>query len=255
MARKFDNDDIERLKRSTSIEAVCRGRGIQLDKRGSRDLIGQCPFHEDKNPSFVVSPEKNLFHCLGCGAGGSVIDLVMKLDGLDFKEAVRKLLTSTNLVRPASETPKRLQVPPEKANTLLEKVIAVYEKTFAEVPDGKAYLEKRGITDAGLFSRRRVGYANGKLKDLLPSDGAVRDELKAMGVLLDNGHERFAGCVTFPVYGPDGRLVAIYGRYTQDGLKRHVYLPDRSTGLWNAAAVKTYSEIILVESVMDARSR
>ena len=82
----------------------------------------------------------------------------------------------------------------------------------------------------------------------------MRDELKAIGVLLDNGHERFAGCVTFPVYGPDGRLVTIYGRYTQDGLKRHVYLPDRSTGLWNAVAVKTYPEIILVESVIDALS-
>ena len=254
MARKFENDDIERLKRNISIEALCQERGIDLKKHGSRDLIGKCPFHEDKNPSFVVTPEKNLFHCLGCDAGGSVIDLVMKLDGTDFKETVHKLLASTNLVRPASETPKRLAVPPEKANTLLERVIAVYEKTFAEVPDGKAYLEKRGITDAGLFARHRIGYASGKLKELLPSGGTVRDELKALGILLENGHERFAGCVTFPVYGPDGRLVTIYGRYTQDGLKRHVYLPDRSTGLWNAAAVKTYPEIILVESVIDALS-
>jgi DNA primase catalytic core len=254
MARKFDNDDIERLKRNISIEALCRERGIDLQKHGSRDLIGKCPFHEDKNPSFVVSPEKNLFHCLGCNAGGSVIDLVMKLDKIEFKEAVQKLLTSTGLVRPASETPKRLQVPLEKANALLERVIAVYEKAFAEVPDGKTYLEKRGITDAGLFTRHRVGYVTGKLKDLLPSDGTVRDELKAIGVLLDNGHERFAGCAVFPVFDPDGRLVTIYGRYTKEGLKRHVYLPDRSTGLWNSVAVKTYPEIILVESVIDALS-
>ena len=91
-------------------------------------------------------------------------------------------------------------VPPEKANTLLETVLAVYEKTFAEVPEGKAYLEKRGITDAGLFSAYRAGYANGKLKDLLPNGGTVRDDLKAIGILLENGQERFAGCVTFPVY-------------------------------------------------------
>ena len=154
---------------------------------------------------------------------------------------------------------------------MLERVIAVYEKTFAEVPEGRAYLENRGLTDAGLFSCHRVGYANGKLKDLLPSGGAVRDELKAIGVLLDNPstgsgqacHERFANCVTFPVYGPDGRLVTIYGRFidhpepgrrSATSNKRHVYLSDRSTGLWNAAAVKTYSEIILVESVIDALS-
>jgi DNA primase catalytic core len=271
MARKFDGstgspqarfntDDIERLKRSISIEAVCREHGIKLDKHGSRDLIGKCPFHDDKNPSFVVTPEKNLFHCLGCDAGGSVIDLVMKLDKTEFKEAVQKLLASTPAVRlggaaacPA-KLPERSRVAPEKANTLLEKVIAVYEKTFAEVPEGKAYLEKRGITDAGLFSCHRVGYANGKLKDLLPKDGQLKEELKTLGVLLENGHERFAGCVTFPVYGPDGRLVTIYGRFTGEGLKRHVYLPDRSTGLWNAAAVKSYPEIILVESVIDALS-
>jgi len=254
MARKFNDDDIERLKRNISIEAVCRERGIRLDKHGSRDLIGKCPFHEDENPSFVVTPEKNLFHCLGCDAGGSVIDLVMKLDKIDFKEAVQKLLTSTGLARPAADLPKRPAIPAEKANTLLERVVSVYEKTFAEVPDGKTYLEKRGITDAGLFSVHRIGYANGKLKELLPSSGTVRDELKAIGVLLDNGHERFAGCVTFPVYAPDGRLVTIYGRFTGDGPKRHVYLPDRSTGLWNAAAVKSYPEIILVESVIDALS-
>ena len=255
MARKFSNDDLERLKRNISIEALCRERGIDLKKHGARDLIGKCPFHEDKNPSFVVTPEKNLFHCLGCDAGGSVIDLVMKLDKIEFKEAAQRLLTSTGLVRLAADPPpKRAEVPPEKANTLLERVIAVYEKTFAEVPDGKAYLEKRGITDAGLFARHRIGYASGKLKELLPSGGTVRDELKALGILLENGHERFAGCVTFPVFGPDGRLVTIYGRYTQDGLKRHVYLPDRSTGLWNAAAAKTYPEIILVESVIDGLS-
>ena len=264
MARKFDSDELERLKKNNAIEEICRVRGIALKKHGSRDLIGKCPFHEDKTPSFVVTPGKNLFHCLGCNAGGSIIDLVMKLDGLDFKQAVAKLLASKDIGIPANdaprpeevkpEPPKRPVLPPEKANTLLEKVVAVYEKTFAEVPEGKAYLEKRGITDAGLFSAHRVGYANGKLKDLLPSGGTTREELKAIGVLLDNGHERFAGCVTFPVYGPDGRLVTIYGRFTGEGLKRHVYLPDRSTGLWNAATGKTYSEIILVESVIDALS-
>ncbi len=254
MARKFESDDIERLKRNISIEALCRERGIDLKKHGARDLIGKCPFHEDENPSFVVTPDKNLFHCMGCDAGGSVIDLVMRLDKIDFKEAVQRLLTSTGLVRTAAELPKRQPVAPEKANTLLERVIAVYEKTFAEVPEGKAYLEQRGISDAGLYGVHRIGFANGRLKDLLPSDGTVREELKAIGILLDNGHERFAGCVTFPVFGPDGRLVTIYGRFTGAEPKRHVYLPDRSTGLWNSAAVKTYPEIILVESVIDALS-
>ena len=215
----------------------------------------------------------------------------MKYDGLNFRQAVDKLLENTfsakggsasggkdrcanslprpKVVFPAADLPKptgRVEVPPEKANTLLERVVAVYEKTFqtessqsdppeeGSIDPGRAYLEQRGITDAGLFSSHRVGYASGKLKDLLPSGGTTREELKAIGVLLDNGHERFAGCVTFPVYGPDGRMVTIYGRFTGEGAKRHVYLPERSTGLWNAVAAKTYSEIILVESVIDALS-
>ena len=295
MARKFDDGDIERLKRNISIEALCRERGIELKKHGAKDLIGKCPFHDDANPSFVVTPDKNLFHCMGCAAAGSVIDLVMKYDGLNFRQAVDKLLentfsakggsasggkdavdklfTETKVVFPAADLPKptgRVEVPPEKANTLLERVVAVYEKTFqtessqsdppeeGSINPGRAYLEKRGITDAGLFSQYRVGYATGKLKDLLPSGGTVRDDLKAIGVLLENGHERFAGCVTFPVFGPDGNLVTIYGRYigspSASGGKRHLFLPNRSTGLWNVSAVKTYSEIILVESVIDALS-
>jgi DNA primase catalytic core len=258
---KFDDGDIERLKRNISIEALCRERGIELKKHGAKDLIGKCPFHDDANPSFVVTPDKNLFHCMGCAAAGSVIDLVMKYDGLSFKDAVDKLFAASTVVCRATDLPKpseRGEVPPEKANTLLERVVAVYEKTFSEDPAGRAYLEKRGITDAGLFSQYRVGYATGKLKDLLPSGGTVRDDLKTIGVLLENGHERFAGCVTFPVFGPDGNLVTIYGRYiggvSATGGKRHLFLPNRSTGLWNVSAVKTYSEIILVESVIDAFS-
>ena len=144
MARKFDDGDIERLKRNISIEALCQERGIELKKHGAKDLIGKCPFHDDANPSFVVTPDKNLFHCMGCAAAGSVIDLVMKYDGLNFRQAVDKLLentfsakggsasggkdavdklfTETKVVFPAADLPKptgRVEVPPEKANTLL----------------------------------------------------------------------------------------------------------------------------------------
>jgi DNA primase len=104
MAR-IPDDDIERLKRNISIVELCRSRGIALTKHGSRDYIGRCPFHEDKNPSFVVTPSKNLFHCLGCDAAGSVIDFVMKLDGLTFREAVDQLLAGGSKVRRASEVP------------------------------------------------------------------------------------------------------------------------------------------------------
>ena len=200
MARIPDRD-VERLKQSVSMEALCRLRGIELKKHGGRDLIGLCPFHEDKKPSFVVTPAKNLFHCMGCDAAGSVIDLVMRLDQLSFREAVDKLIGSPPKVKrasPLSSAPAaalQVSLSPERARLLLERVVAVYEKSFAEAPEGRAYLEGRGITDAGLFAQYRVGFCNGRLKEILPEDEQVKGELSALGVLLSNGRERFEKCV------------------------------------------------------------
>jgi DNA primase len=78
MARRIPADELERLKREVSVERLAEARGVKLRRHG-RDLIGLCPFHEDHEPSLVISPEKNLWHCLGaCQAGGSVVDWVMK---------------------------------------------------------------------------------------------------------------------------------------------------------------------------------
>lgn len=253
MARIHD-DDIRRLKESVSIEALCRSRGIELKKHGARDLVGRCPFHNEDEASFVVSPHKNLFHCLGCDSAGSVIDLVMKLDGLDFRQAVDWLLEAHPSLCRASELPRKdkIDVPPERSAQVLERVVELYAKTFGEVDEGKKYLEGRGIADAGLFTRHRIGYANGTLKNILPRNGQLKEELKALGILLEGGKERFEGCVVFPVFDGEGQLVTICGRHTKT--RKHIFLPDRSKGLWNEAAAKTYPDLVLVESVIDALS-
>jgi len=259
---RIPDTELERLKQSVSLAELCRTRGIELKPHGQKGLIGKCPFHEDKTPSFIVSPAKNLFHCMGCNAAGSVIDFVMKADGIGFKDATKKLLTATGLVRTVADPPQQPTVPPERASQLFERVVSIYEKTFADVPEGRAYLERRGITDAGLFTKHRIGYCNGRLSELLPRGNEVREELKTLGVMPGatrkgeglGGQERFTGCVVVPVHDPDGNLVTLYGRFTGDSSKRHLFLPDRPTGLWNAAALKTYADIILVESVIDALS-
>ena len=265
--------EIERIKRQINLSDLCRSRGIELKPHGKKDLMGKCPFHDDENPSFVVTPDKNLFHCMGCDAAGSVIDFVMKADGLDFKAAVDKLMPALSKVEgpglrggardavPVAEK-ERPPVPPERASQLMERVISIYEKTFTEVSEGRAYLERRGITDAGLFTRHRIGYCNGRLSEILPKGSDVREELRTLGVLLGSPHkgaglagqERFTGCAVFPVFDPEGNLVTLYGRFTGESQKRHVFLPERSTGLWNATAMKTYPDLILVESVIDALS-
>ena len=268
MARRYNDGELEHLKRNVSILHVCAAHGIELKRHGTADYVGRCPFHDEDEASFIVTPSKNLWHCMGCDAGGSVIDLVMKLDGLTFREAVDKLMTSNGLISRGSEaakqkkpTPDRPAVPVERAAALLERAVTIYEKNLAESDDARAYLDGRGITDAGLLTRHRAGYCNGKLSEILPGNGNVRDELAAVGVLLDPTkpgttpkRERFAGCVVFPVLDVDGNLTTLYGRHTGDGKKRHVFLPGRPTGLWNAPAMKTHSELIVVESVLDALS-
>ncbi len=252
--------DLATLKKHTDLVTVVQSRGVALSRKGN-DYVGLCPFHQEKTASFHVTPAKNLFHCFGCDAAGSVIDFVMRKDGLTFREAVDKLLTESGVVQRGSQTgrPEAPQPPPvlpERAQVLLERVVAVYEKTFGDVPEGRAYLEQRGITDAGLWTQHRIGYCNGRLPELLPNEGAIRDELKALGVLLADGRERFTGCVVFPVGDTEGRLVTLYGRQIAElqGERRHFFLPGRPTGLWNAAALKTYAHIILVESVIDGLS-
>jgi len=271
---QFAQSDLDRLKKNISIEALCRSRGIELHKHGSNDLAGKCPFHDDKEPSFIVTPSKNLFHCMGCDAAGSVIDLVMKLDGIEFKEAVRKLMTSTGLVSmgPAAasaqggsasggeEGDDAPAINPARAAQLLERVVAIYEKNLPESPEALKYLKRRGLDPDALRGREeqltphRAGYANGRLHEILPKSGKVLDELKALGVLSKSGQEHFAGCLVFPVTDVDGNLVTLYGRFIGEGPKRHIFLPKRHTGLWNAPVLKTYPEIIVVEGILDALS-
>jgi DNA primase catalytic core len=253
--------DLAQLKKKSDLAAVAQARGLKLQRQG-RDFIALCPFHQEQTPSFHITPAKNLFHCFGCGAAGSVIDFVMRLDGIPFKEAVNKLLTETGIVQRAADatTPETPALAPERAHLLLERVIAIYQKNLEE-PDGKAYLAQRGVTDAGLWTRHRIGYSNGRLAELLPHEGPIWDELKALGVLLPTGQERFTGCVVFPITDIDGNLVTLYARQAvpapnaPDGankIGRHFYLPGRPTGLWNAPALKSHAHVILVESILDA---
>jgi DNA primase len=137
----------------------------------------------------------------------------------------------------------------------LERVVAIYENNFTTKAGAKKYLESRNITDAGLFTKHAVGFCDGTLNEILPKNGGIRDTLKQIGILLDNGSERFKNCVVFPVYDVDGHLITLYGRHIDDASgKKHVFLPNRPTGLWNSNIIKTCSEIILTESVIDALS-
>lgn len=141
MPQRIPDEVIERLKQEVSLERLAQARGIELKRHGA-DLIGRCPFHDDKTPSLVITPTKNLWHCLGaCQVGGTVIDWVMKAEGVSFRHAAELLqndyLPLAAAASPASpakrSTVKKLTMPLERDaedGKLLGRVIEYYHQTL-----------------------------------------------------------------------------------------------------------------------------
>ena len=273
MAR-IAEEEIERLKREVSLERLAEARGVKLKRHGA-DLIGLCPFHEDHSPSLVISPQKNLWNCLGaCGKGGSVIDWVMRAEGVSFRHAV-ELLRQEQLplaARPAGPPPKKsttVKLPPLAERTiddkrLLESVVEHYHETLKQTPEAQQYLVKRGLQSSEMVEQFRLGFANRTLGYHLPASnrnaGAEqRERLKQIGILRqESGHEHFNGSVVIPVFNREGEVVQMYGRkITRDtalreGTPVHLYLPGPHRGVWNEQALMASKEIILCEALIDA---
>lgn len=270
MARIAD-EELSRIKSEISVEGLAEAAGVALRRHGS-DLIGLCPFHDDHEPSLVITPRKNLWHCLGaCQAGGSVIDWVMRREGVSFRHAV-EILRADRLVPPIKRqkrTPKtssvtRLPAPVALDSNdaeLLADVVDYYHQTLADSPEALAYLEKRGIADAKAVERFKIGFANRTLGYRVPkknraAGAELRGRLAALGIIRDSGHEHFNGSVTFPVTDEAGRVVEIYGRKIRDDLRpgtpTHLYLPGPHAGVWNLAGTESAEDLVLTESIIDA---
>ncbi len=270
MAR-IPEEEIKRLKREVSIERLVEARGVKLKRHGA-DLVGLCPFHEDHSPSLVVSPEKNLWNCLGaCGKGGSVIDWVMRAEGVSFRHAV-ELLKQEHLplaARPAGPPPKKsttVKLPPLAERSiddqrLLESVVEHYHEALKQTPEAQQYLARRGLQSAEMVEQFRLGFANRTLGYGLPqkdrSTGAeLRGRLQRLGIFRESGHEHFNGSVVIPIFNREGEVVQMYGRKITPGLRPgtplHLYLPGPHRGVWNEMALVASKEIILCESLIDA---
>ena len=269
MAR-IPEGEIERLKREVSIERLAEACGVELKRHGA-DLIGLCPFHEDHSPSLVISPQKNLWNCLGaCGKGGSVIDWVMRAEGISFRHAV-ELLRRENLplaVRPGAKPPQRSSIPKLPApvsrevddGALFLQVTRYYHEALKQTPEAQQYLLKRGLTSTEMIEHFQLGFANRTLGYGLPEKNRVvgaelRGRLQRLGILRESGHEHFNGSVVIPIFNRQGEVVQIYGRKITPGLRPgtplHLYLPGPHCGVWNEEALAS-KEIILCEALIDA---
>ncbi|MFQ5952838.1 MAG: DNA primase [Candidatus Omnitrophota bacterium] len=240
---KIPQETIDQILDRTDIVEVVSGY-IHLKKAG-RNFKTNCPFHNEKTPSFTVSPDKQIYHCFGCGAGGNVIGFVMKYENMDFPEAVKMLAAKAGVELPRYE--KETGEAPSLGARLYEinTVAATFYQNYLRSGKGKnafEYLTKRGF-DTGTLSEFRVGcapdewesfrrYCEGKKisTDLLRKAGLTIRSEKGKG-----DYDRFRNRITFPIFNERGHIVAFGARVMDDSLPKYINSPE--TAIYNKSNV------------------
>jgi DNA primase len=250
---------IEEVRRRCDLVQVVEGRGVALQRKG-KNYVGLCPFHEDREPSLVVNPEKQLWNCFGaCSgnggkSGGDVFAFVAKKDGVTFLEAMKRL-GYEEPEHPGSRAPRRAPAPASHVSAagrrhLLASVVGHYHRVFRERPEGQAYLKSRGLDDPDMLQAFEVGYIDGSLLKTFDAGGEIARALLDAGLLTASGRELFLGCVVFPLRLPEEGIVGLYGRHVQRD--QHLYLPGPRRGVFHWQALKGGEHVVLTESVIDA---
>lgn len=236
-------DIVRRIKDAADIVAVV-GRVVTLKKAGAT-YKGLCPFHQEKTPSFNVVPAKGIFHCFGCGVGGSVIDFVMKTERLEFREALERLAHETGIELPSfrqqsreekdAETRQREAV--QQAN---EEALKWLRRNLLEGRNRRAseYLPERGIS-AEMSERFQLGAATDEwdgLKNHLLRLGFSEDLLADAGLCVqaDSGrlYDRFRNRLIFPILDANGRVSGFGGRQLVEETNSPKYLNSAETILY-----------------------
>jgi DNA primase len=243
------------------------GRRVKLVRRG-REYAGLCPFHHEKTPSFYVVEDKSFFHCFGCGAHGDAIGFLMRVDSLDFLEAVERLAGEAGLAVPQATPEERGRAQHQK--TLLEvfEAAAVFYEEALWSPAGAAareYFRSRGLDDETI-RRFRLGWASGDrqvLRRRLAGDIPEAQLIEA-GLLhrpeTGEPFDYFRARIMFPIGDRSGRIIAFGGRALGDGQPKYLNSPEHPLfekgrilyGLSTARAAKTGSPVpIVTEGYMD----
>jgi DNA primase len=266
MAGRIPDDTLETIRDRVGIVEVVSGY-VALKKSG-RGYLGLCPFHAEKTPSFTVSEERGLFHCFGCGAGGTVFTFVMRMDRLDFPEAVRLLAQRAGVELPETSGPGD----GGRRRALLEVNETAQEhfRRFLRGNEGAAarrYLERRGLTTATI-ERYGIGFcpATGTalLRALAAKRVAARQsvELGLIGQRSGGGYyDRFRGRITFPIRDGGGRLLGFGGRTLGSDHPKYLNSPESPLfhkgqvlyGLYESRqTIRDVDRVVIVEGYMDA---
>ncbi|MCH7828991.1 MAG: DNA primase [Proteobacteria bacterium] len=263
MAGLIPQDFIDDLiARADIVEVV--GRRVQLKKAG-REFKACCPFHDEKTPSFTLSPAKGFYHCFGCGAHGTAIGFLMEFDHLSFVEAIESLASSMGVDVPRSESdqPARRY---DELFSLLDTVARHWQKCLKETPAAVEYLRNRGI-DGSTAKRFGIGYAPDGWSNVLDKFGKseeATERLLATGLIIrkDNGkhYDRFRERIMFPIRDLRGRTIGFGGRTMGDGEPKYLNSPETVLfhkgrelyGMYEARqALRHIDRLVVVEGYMD----
>lgn len=230
MAPGFDSDVLTQVQQAVDIADVV-GETVALKRRG-RKLWGLCPFHSEKTPSFSVDPERQLFFCFGCKAGGNVFGFVMQRDGRTFPEAVRFLADRAGVLLTTQhyEASRRGQL-----LTILQHAQEYFRARLAHPHEGRLgreFLDSRGV-DAMWADRFGLGYAPDRWDGLLlalEAKGFSSHDMVQAGLVVERPqggyYDRMRGRLTFPIWDPDGRIVGFGGRVLGEGEPKYLNSPE-----------------------------
>jgi DNA primase len=245
---------------------------VTLKKKG-RDFAACCPFHQEKTPSFYVSPSKQIFKCFGCGKGGNIFNFVMEIEGASFAEAIQIVAEKSGITIPVvNESPNYEARNRERDDIrqLNQWAVEFFEKSLCETSEGhraQEYLESRGISEQ-MRQKFRLGYAPDAwdaLSTWLQEHGATRTQIEKSGLVTlkesGNGfYDKFRGRLMFPICDTQQRVIAFGGRLLGQGEPKYLNSPETTLytkgqnlyGLSHAREfIRRTGFVILVEGYLD----
>ena len=232
-------EDLKKIKERLPLLDYLRQQNWTARPAGhGLEFVGLCPLHPETRPSFYVNARKNLFYCHGCGQGGDLIRFVELSQHLSFRQSLTYL---------------EQQCPLADTTAVLQQASAFYRKQLDHYPEGRQYLERRGVRDSTLIRELQIGYApGGSLRRHLLAQGYSLDLLRCTGLVNSQGHDAFYQRLIFLCY-QDERIVNLYGRSTA-GAFAHRFLPGSKGGLFAWESVRHFPTVILVEGLFDLAS-
>lgn len=267
MARLSDAFLDDLLARSDIVEVI--GARVPL-KRAGREYSARCPFHDERSPSFTVSPTKQFYHCFGCGAHGTAIKFLMEYERLEFLDAVEELAKRAGIEVPREAVQRHATPDSQDLYATLDAAARFYIAQLQTSDTARAYLDRRGV-DAATRARFGIGYAPDgweSLKNALGRDERQLALLERAGMLSKNDagrvYDKFRDRVMFPIHDRRGRVIAFGGRVLEkDSGPKYLNSPETALfhkgrelyGLWQVRqAHSQIKQLVVVEGYMDVVS-